>query len=63
MQLNSCSALKKMIRNYQGMVDFGEKAASGFKITGIAGWQDDCNWGTDSSAAAPEAEAFNCPID
>ena len=44
-------------KNYQGMVDFGEKAASGFKITGIAGWQDDCNWGTDSSAAAPEAEA------
>lgn len=49
-------------KNYQGMVDFGEKAASGFKITGIAGWQDDCNWGTDSSAAAPEAEALTVQL-
>lgn len=43
--------------NYQGMVDFGEKAANGFKITGVAGWDDTCNWGTDGNAAAPSAEA------
>lgn len=42
---------------YQGMVDFGAKAADGFKITGIAGWDDSCNWGTDGDAAAPGAEA------
>ncbi len=34
---------------YQGLVDFGEKAANGFKVTGIAGWQDDCNWGVEPS--------------
>lgn len=43
--------------NYEAFVDFGEKAANGFKITGIAGWDDTCNWGTDGDAPAPEAEA------
>lgn len=44
--------------NYQGMVDFGEKAADGFKITGVANWDDNtCNWGIDGDAAAPSAEA------
>ena len=42
---------------YEAIVDFGEKAASGFKLTGIAGWDDTCNWGVDGDAAAPEAEA------
>lgn len=42
---------------YSGLVDFGEKAANGFKLTGIAGWDDTCNWGLDGNAAAPEAEA------
>lgn len=42
---------------YEGIVDFGEKAANGFKLTGIAGWDDTCNWGTDGDAAAPEPEA------
>lgn len=42
---------------YSGVIDFGTQAADGFKITGIAGWDDSCNWGTDGNAAAPEAEA------
>ena len=42
---------------YSGLVDFGEKAANGFKLTGVAGWDDTCNWGLDGDAAAPEAEA------
>ncbi len=42
---------------FTGIVDFGEKAANGFKLTGIAGWDDSCNWGLDGGAAAPEAEA------
>lgn len=49
-------------KNYQGIIDFGEKAANGFKITGVAGWKDDCNWGTDGSAAAPEAEASSIQL-
>lgn len=47
---------------YQAIVDFGEKAASGFKVTGIAGWDDSCNWGTDGNATAPEAEASSIPL-
>lgn len=43
--------------SYSGVIDFGEKAANGFKLTGIGGWDDSCNWGTDGGAAAPEAEA------
>ncbi len=35
----------------------GEKAANGFKLSGEAGWNDACNWGTDGDAAAPETEA------
>ena len=31
--------------NYEGLIDFGEKAANGFKLTCIAGWDDSCNWG------------------
>ncbi len=42
---------------YSGVVDFGEKAANGWKISGAAGWDDACNWGLDGDAAAPEAEA------
>ena len=36
---------------YQGVVDFGEKAANGWKVTGVAGWDDTCNWGGDEAAA------------
>ena len=43
--------------HYEGVIDFGDKAANGFKLTGIGGWDDSCNWGTDGNAAAPEAEA------
>lgn len=43
---------------YTGVVDFGEKAAAGFKITGVGSWDDSTmNWGLDGNAAAPEAEA------
>ncbi len=45
---------KKDKTTYTGVVDFGEKAANGFKITGVAAWQDDVNWG--SEAQAEEAE-------
>lgn len=42
---------------YEAIVDLGEKAANGFKLSGEAGWNDACNWGTDDDAAAPETEA------
>lgn len=42
---------------YEAIVDLGEKAANGFKLSGEAGWNDACNWGTDGDAAAPETEA------
>ncbi len=42
---------------YSGVVDFGGKAANGWKITGVAGWDDTCNWGLDGDAATPEDEA------
>ncbi|MCD8182664.1 MAG: SusE domain-containing protein [Bacteroides sp.] len=41
---------------YQGLVDFGEKAEGGFKLSDAADW-DHGNWGVDGNAAAPEAEA------
>ena len=41
---------------YQGVIDFGEKAANGWKVTGVAGWDDTCNWGGDEAATyEPEA--------
>lgn len=42
---------------YEAIVDLGEKAANGFKLSGEAGWNDACKWGTDGDAAAPETEA------
>lgn len=42
---------------YEGVIDFGEKAANGFKLTGVAGWDDSCNWGIKGDDPAPEAEA------
>ena len=41
---------------YQGVIDFGEKAANGWKITGVAAWDDSCNWGGDESVTY-ESEA------
>ena len=48
--------------HYEGVIDFGDKAANGFKLTGIGGWDDSCNWGTDGNAAAPEAEAASITL-
>lgn len=48
--------------NYEGVVDFADKAANGFKLTGIAGWNDDYNWGLDGEAPAPEAEAASITL-
>lgn len=42
---------------YTGLIDYQWDAAKGWKMTGVAGWSDDCNWGLDGSAPAPEAEA------
>lgn len=42
-------------KTYTGLIDFGEDGASGgWKLTGIAGWQDDCNWGSEAQAEAAE---------
>jgi len=43
---------------YTGLIDFGEKAANGFKMTGAANWDDNGNWGPDKATIAsiePEA--------
>lgn len=45
---------------FTGLIYYGEEAASGWKLTGIAGWQDDCNWG--SEAQAEEAEASSITL-
>ncbi|MGN1215149.1 MAG: SusF/SusE family outer membrane protein [Candidatus Cryptobacteroides sp.] len=47
---------KKDGTTYSGLIDFGGKAANGFKLTGGADW-DHGNWGIDNSAAAPGSEA------
>lgn len=43
---------------YSGIIDFGGMAADGWKLTGIAGWDDSCNWGTDGSAIEDEAASI-----
>ena len=48
--------------NFEGIIDFNEKAANGFKLTGIAGWDDSCNWGLDGEAEKPEAEASSITL-
>lgn len=47
---------------YQGIIDFGTKAANGFKISGEAGWKDAVNWGLDSKATAPASEASSIQL-
>ena len=42
---------------YKGVVDFGAKAANGWKLTGVAGWDDSCNWGVDGAAEYTEEAA------
>lgn len=48
--------------NYEGFVDFGEKASNGFKLTGVGGWDDTCNWGTNGDAPAPAEEAASIQL-
>ena len=49
---------------YAGIVDFAgadgvSMAADGFKLTGVAGWDDTCNWGLeDNTTAAAEASSL-----
>lgn len=44
---------------YSGVVDFADKAANGFKLTGVAGWDDACNWGLeDNTTATAEAASL-----
>ena len=46
---------------FAGVVDFADKAANGFKLTGEAGWNDDCNWGLEDNTTA-EAEATSLQL-
>ena len=51
---------------YAGIVDFADaegvsKAANGFKLTGVAGWDDTCNWGLEDNTTA-EAEASSLQL-
>ena len=50
---------------YSGIVDFNKDgasaAANGFKLTGIAGWDDTCNWGLEDNTTA-EAEAASLQL-
>ena len=50
---------------YSGLIDFGKAGAdgaiasaakNGWKITGVAGWDDTCNWGLEKDMAASEEE-------
>ena len=51
---------------FAGVVDFAgadgvSMAADGFKLTGVAGWDDTCNWGLEDNTAA-EAEASSLQL-
>lgn len=46
---------------YSGIIDFGDKAADGFKLTGAADWNNG-NWGLNKEAAAPGAEASSISL-
>lgn len=41
---------------YQGVVDFGDAATNGFKITGVEGWEDDFNWGASGEYPSEAAQ-------
>ena len=58
-------------KTYTGLLDFGadvdgeivSKAANGFKVTGKAGWYDDCNWGlTEADATSAKEEAASVTL-
>lgn len=42
---------------YSGLVDFADLASTGFKLTGIAGWDDTCNWGEETKATKADEPA------
>ncbi len=51
---------------FAGVVDFAgadgvSMAADGFKLTGVAGWDDTCNWGLEDNTTA-EAEAASLQL-
>ena len=51
---------------FAGIVDFAgadgvSMAADGFKLTGVAGWDDTCNWGLEDNTTA-EAEAASLQL-
>lgn len=46
---------------YEGVIDFGAKAANGFKISGVGAWDDTVNWGTDG-VTTPEPEAASIQL-
>ncbi len=51
---------------FTGVVDFADaegvsKAAKGFKLTGVAGWDDSCNWGLEDNTTA-ESEASSLQL-
>lgn len=48
--------------NFEGIIDFNEKAASGFKLKGAIDNWDNGNWGTDGNAAAPDEEAASITL-
>lgn len=44
---------------YTGTIDFGDEGPSGgFKLTGIAGWDDSCNWGSPDQGESAEASSI-----
>lgn len=45
---------------YTGLIDFMWQSSKGFKITGIKGWDDNCNWGIGSDV--PKAEAASIQL-
>lgn len=47
---------------YTGLIDYCYDAAKGWKLTGVAGWDDNCNWGLDGAAPAPDAEASSLSL-
>ncbi|NDV63695.1 SusE domain-containing protein [Bacteroides sp. 224] len=47
--------------SYEAIVDFGEKAANGFKVTGEAGWTAAYNWGL-AEGITPETEATSIQL-
>ena len=46
---------------YTGVVDFADKAANGFKLTGVAAWDNSCNWGLEDGVT-PDSEASSLQL-